>query len=100
MGLRFFYSYSIGMIRAFSLFGFALGLAVVAPAVSQNVPAGAASAVTAGQDVPTRGFQTGQFLPDMELPRIDGKGMVRLGDLSGDFEKPGKKLLLIHFASW
>ncbi len=36
----------------------------------------------------------GARIPDVELPRVDGGGLVRLGDYEG------KKLLLIHFASW
>ena len=36
----------------------------------------------------------GSRIPDVELPRVDGEGLVRLSDYEG------KKLLLIHFASW
>jgi hypothetical protein len=36
----------------------------------------------------------GARIPDIELPRVDGQGLVRLKDYEG------KKLLLIHFASW
>ena len=36
----------------------------------------------------------GAHIPDLELPRVDGSGLVRLKDYEG------KKLLLIHFASW
>lgn len=36
----------------------------------------------------------GELLPAVELPRIDGRGTVNLGELRG------RKLLLIHFASW
>ena len=36
----------------------------------------------------------GARIPDLELPRVDGSGLVRLKDYEG------KKLLLIHFASW
>lgn len=97
MGLRFFYSYSIAMIRAFSLVCLTLGLGLPAQAAFQD---SAATLPVEVQEAPTRGFSQGQFLPDVELPRIDGKGTIRLRDLMGDFEKPGKKLLLIHFASW
>ena len=40
------------------------------------------------------GRREGQFLPDLELPTIDGKQTLRLSDFRG------KKLLLIEFASW
>ena len=36
----------------------------------------------------------GARIPDIELPAVDGSGLVRLKDYEG------KKLLLIHFASW
>ena len=36
----------------------------------------------------------GAAIPAVELPRIDGRGTVDLGTLRG------RKLLLIHFASW
>ena len=36
----------------------------------------------------------GARIPDVELPAVDGSGLVRLKDYEG------KKLLLIHFASW
>ena len=36
----------------------------------------------------------GERVPAVELPRIDGRGTVDLGTLRG------RKLLLIHFASW
>jgi hypothetical protein len=36
----------------------------------------------------------GARLPALELPRIDGGGTINLGELRG------RKLLLIHFASW
>lgn len=36
----------------------------------------------------------GERVPEVELPRIDGRGTVDLGTLRG------RKLLLIHFASW
>lgn len=51
-------------------------------------------------EAPSRGFKKGEFLPDVELPRVDGKGLVRLSDYAGSLDKPGKKLLLINFASW
>ena len=37
---------------------------------------------------------TGARVPSIELPRIDGQGSINLADLRG------RKLLLIHFASW
>ena len=40
------------------------------------------------------GWQPGQLLPDLELPRIDGQGSLRLSSLRG------RRLLLIQFASW
>ncbi|MGB0332695.1 MAG: hypothetical protein ACPGPE_12880 [Planctomycetota bacterium] len=36
----------------------------------------------------------GERIPALELPRIDGRGTVDLGSLRG------RKLLLLHFASW
>lgn len=36
----------------------------------------------------------GARIPDVELPRVDGQGLVRLKDYEG------KRLLLIQFASW
>lgn len=36
----------------------------------------------------------GRRIPDVELPRVDGRGLVRLSDFEG------KRLLLIQFASW
>ena len=44
-------------------------------------------------DVPAIGLEVGQMYPDFLLPRVDGD----LGRLS-DFR--GKKVLLVHFASW
>ncbi|MCP3917552.1 MAG: hypothetical protein GY711_18565 [bacterium] len=50
---------------------------------------------TAGvQDESAVGFAKGRFLPDLELPTIDGERTVRLSSLRG------KKLLLVQFASW
>ena len=40
------------------------------------------------------GFGEGQFLPDFELPTIDGERTIRLSELRG------KRVLLIQFASW
>jgi hypothetical protein len=40
------------------------------------------------------GFEEGQFLPDFELPTIDGERTTRLSELRG------KRVLLIQFASW
>lgn len=51
-------------------------------------------AVSLPSELPTTGFGTDQFIPDLELPRIDRSGTLKLSDLRG------KKLLLIHFASW
>ena len=44
-------------------------------------------------DAPRVGTKVGQMYPDFLLPKLDGD----LGRLS-DFR--GKKVLLIHFASW
>lgn len=47
------------------------------------------------QELSTRHWNTvGGWLPPVELPRIDGRGTVDLSTLRG------RKLLLIHFASW
>ncbi len=47
------------------------------------------------QDLTPASWNTvGVALPALELPRIDGRGTVNLGELRG------RKLLLIHFASW
>ena len=43
---------------------------------------------------PKVGTGVGQFFPDLELPRTDGEGTLRLSELRGT------KLLLIEFASW
>jgi len=40
------------------------------------------------------GFEDGQFLPDLELPTIDGERTIMLSELRG------KRVLLIQFASW
>lgn len=42
---------------------------------------------------PPIGTKVGQMYPDFLLPKLDG-GMGRLSDYRG------KKVLLIHFASW
>ncbi len=42
----------------------------------------------------TPGFAKGRFLPDLELPTIDGAQTMRFSELRG------KKLLLVQFASW
>ena len=52
----------------------------------------APSAVRAG-DTPTVGTEVGQIYPDFRLPKLDGT-FGRLSDYRG------KKVLLIHFASW
>ena len=39
-------------------------------------------------------WKPGQLLPDLELPRIDGSGSVRLSSLRGS------RVILIQFASW
>lgn len=43
---------------------------------------------------PGRWSTVGERIPAVELPRIDGRGTVDLGSLRG------RKLLLLHFASW
>jgi len=53
-----------------------------------------ATSMAAGQDEAAVGFAKGHFLPDLELPTIDGERTVRLSALRG------KKLLLVQFASW
>lgn len=45
------------------------------------------------EDPPPIGTQVGQMYPDFLLPKLDG-GFGRLSDYRG------KKVLLIHFASW
>ena len=57
-------------------------------------------------EMPETGFAEGNFIPDVELPLINGAGTLRLSDyrsapaVGDEPEIPGKKLLLIHFASW
>ncbi|MFT5153519.1 MAG: hypothetical protein ACI841_003520, partial [Planctomycetota bacterium] len=54
-------------------------------------------AVAAQDSVPQTqvfGWGTGQLLPDIELPRIDGQGNMRLSSLRG------QRVILIQFASW
>lgn len=50
-------------------------------------------AVEARGAPPTVGRSLGQVYPDFYLPKLDG-GFGRLSDFRG------KKVLLIHFASW
>ena len=57
------------------------GLSMLAPSV-----------VRAG-DTPRVGTEVGQIYPDFRLPKLDGT-FGRLSDYRG------KKVLLIHFASW
>ena len=57
------------------------------------VAATSASAVLAAPAQRTIGTKEGQMYPDFLLPNLDG----RLGRLS---DHRGKKVLLIHFASW
>ena len=52
----------------------------------------APSALCAGE-TPTIGTEVGQIYPDFRLPKLDGT-FGRLSDYRG------KKVLLIHFASW
>lgn len=40
------------------------------------------------------GMRSGQVMPDIELPLIDGSRSLRLSELRG------KKVLLVSFASW
>lgn len=49
--------------------------------------------LSATGEEPTVGTQVGQMYPDFMLPSLDG-GFGRLSDYRG------KKVLLIHFASW
>ncbi|MFT5051703.1 MAG: hypothetical protein ACI8QZ_003123 [Chlamydiales bacterium] len=58
----------------------ALAMAVFLPCVS-----------ALGQNV---GHGVGDFFPDVELPKLDGSGTVRLSSFRG------QRLLLIEFASW
>lgn len=46
-----------------------------------------------GDDPPVVGTRTGQMHPDFLLPKLNGK-FGRLSDYRG------KKVLLLHFASW
>ena len=69
------------MMRRFPNSSRAAGLALLALA---GAPASAQ----------TTGFEVGDFLPDFELPTIDGDRTVRPLDFLG------KRLLLIEFASW
>ena len=65
-----------------------------APAVS---PAGATEGPGTGSVSwidPSVWTTPGSRIPDVELPRVDGEGLVRLSDYEG------KRLLLIQFASW
>ena len=52
----------------------------------------APSAAQSGE-APTIGTEVGQIYPDFRLPKLDGT-FGRLSDYRG------KKVLLIHFASW
>ena len=61
---------------------------LVSAALSMMAP----SALTAG-DSPTIGTDVGQMYPDFRLPKLGGT-FGRLWDYRG------KKVLLIHFASW
>ncbi|MFT7677616.1 MAG: peroxiredoxin [Planctomycetota bacterium] len=72
----------LGLCLAFS--------ALCLPALAQESD----PAVKLPSQMPTTGFGAMQFIPDVELPRIDGAGMLKLSDLRG------QKVLLIHFASW
>ena len=53
----------------------------------------AASSAACADDAPTIGTEVGQMYPDFRLPKLDGS-FGRLSDYRG------KKVLLIHFASW
>ena len=57
------------------------------------VAAASAGAVQAEPAHPTIGTKEGQMYPDFLLPNLEG-GLGRLSD------HRGKKVLLIHFASW
>ena len=63
---------------------------------SANAPASQAvrSEVAASKVAPDFGWSPGQMLPNLELPRIDGRGPMQLSSLRG------KRVILIHFASW
>ena len=43
---------------------------------------------------PQVGTDVGERFPDLELPRVDGAGSLRLSDLRG------RRVLLVEFASW
>lgn len=43
---------------------------------------------------PSAWMTPGARIPDVELPRVDGGGLVRLSQYEG------KKVLLLQFASW
>ncbi len=57
------------------------------------VASASAAAVQAEPARPTIGTKQGQMYPDFLLPNLEG-GFGRLSD------HRGKKVLLIHFASW
>ena len=54
----------------------------------------AAGSAGAEEDPPATGTEVGQVHPDVRLPEVDGSGVRRLSDLRG------RKVLLLHFASW
>ena len=60
------------------------GLGVLAMTVTSTASAG---------DAPNIGTGVGQMYPDFRLPKLDGT-FGRLSDYRG------KKVLLLHFASW
>ena len=69
---------------------------------SENATRGAitvaAALLFAGTSMAQRGpglFRTGEPLPHLELPTIDGSTTLDLAELG-----QGKKVLLIQFASW
>jgi len=66
----------------------ALAGSLAGPLAAQEPPALPAPLSTESWNTP------GAAIPAVELPRIDGRGTVDLGTLRG------RKLLLIHFASW
>ncbi|MEM8712599.1 MAG: hypothetical protein AAGG01_16725 [Planctomycetota bacterium] len=75
----------------------ALGLQ--APSASVQ-PSGSPPAVAAATETgalpldPSVWITPGARIPDVELPRVDGGGLVRLSQFRG------KKVLLLQFASW
>ena len=93
------------MIRALLALILLFAVVIPEPASAQDLP-GNLGLGGAREELPTRGFNKRQFLPDIELPRIDGQGTLRLSDFAakaynpGGEPKPGKKLLLMNFASW